>query len=276
MPIEYFDSDVKTWELVEALQRDGAVVVREDISSELTDAVQDELRPHYDTKGKNEESDFNGYSTKRLSAILAISRTSAELIGHPRVLQVADAILLPYCLSYRIGSSTAIEIHPGETEQRLHPDGGIYPVRIPGLEWQVSALWALDEFTVENGATRLIPGSHRFDRMRSPDEKDAISAPMPKGSVLFYLGWTLHGGGANRSNAPRSCLITTYSLGWLRAEENHFLQVPRDVAESYPDHIQHLLGYQTCGSLGSYQNPDGSWVETPTWLAPSDTLTRGY
>ncbi len=268
MTVEYFDSDVGTEKVVEALLRDGAAVVREEIRPELADAVQAELRPHYDAMGRNDECDFNGYDTARLSAILAISRTSAELIGHPRVMQVADAVLLPYCVTYRIGSSTAIEIHPGETNQRLHPDAGIYPVRIPGMELQVGALWALDEFTLENGATRVIPGSHRFERLRFQEEKVAIQVPMPKGSVLFFLGWTLHGGGANRSNAPRSCLITTYSLGWLRAEENHFLQVPRDVAESYPPYIQNLLDYQLCGTLGSYQYPDGSWAEATTQDPP--------
>ena len=90
-------------------------------------------------------------------------------------------------------------------------------------------------------------------------------AVMPRGSLLLYLGSTLHGGAANRSQAPRAGLINTYALGWLRPEENHFLNVPREVAQTHSTTIQRLMGYCTHrspgGSLGSWQNPDGSWVE---------------
>ena len=89
-------------------------------------------------------------------------REAADLIAHPLVLQLADDILLPYCSSYRLGSASAIEIWPGEKAQRLHRDDTIYPMRINGVEWQISALWALTDFTEQNGATRLVPGSHQM------------------------------------------------------------------------------------------------------------------
>jgi ectoine hydroxylase-related dioxygenase (phytanoyl-CoA dioxygenase family) len=144
-------------------------------------------------------------------------------------------------------------------------------------------MWSLSDFTEENGATRVVLGSHlrpeskgrcgssvsrdpqlatRRERARlaRPDE-NVVQAVMPKGSVLFYLGSTLHGGGANKTDTPRAGLINTYSLGWLRQEENQVLNVPREIADSYPDHIRRLMGYQMHGTLGSYQNPDGTWVE---------------
>jgi len=126
---------------------------------------------------------------------------------------------------------------------------------------QVSAMWPLVDFTLENGATRVVPHSHVVTEPVLDERGRAIQAPMSKGSVLFYLGTTLHGGGANRSDAPRAGLINTYSLGWLRAEENHFLMVPREIADSYPDPIRRLLGYQSHGRLiGAYQgDPDGHW-----------------
>ncbi len=83
---------------------------------------------------------------------------------------------------------------------------------------------------------------------------------MSKGSVLFYLGSVLNGGGANKSDKPRAGLINTYSLGWLRQEENQYLNVPREIAESYPEHIKKLMGYQSCGLLGGYQGSDGSYT----------------
>jgi len=226
MPIEYFDPDVGTEYIVAALRRDGAAIVRRQVDSKVTDAVRRELRDHFDTQGSLDQNDFNGYKTLRVSGILGISRASVEMVGHPRVMEVADAILLPHCINYRIGSLTAIEIHPGEGDQILHTDDGIYPIRMPGMDWQISAMWALDDFTEKNGATRLVPQSHLRQQLIDPLEQDPVQAVMPKGSALFYLGATLHGGGANDSNSPRAGLINTYSLGWLRQEENQYLNVP--------------------------------------------------
>jgi ectoine hydroxylase-related dioxygenase (phytanoyl-CoA dioxygenase family) len=262
VPIEFYDRNVETHKVVAALQRDGAVVVKEQVAPEIVDQVQTDLREPFDTLGKFDQNRFNGYKTLRLNSILALSRTSAELVGHSRVLEVADAILLPHCVNYRIGSLTAIEIHPGEEDQPLHTDDVIYPIRIPGVEWQLSAMWSLHDFDENNGATRVVPGSHQ-QKVTIPhiDERKTVLALMPKGSVLFYLGSTLHGGGANHSTAPRSGLINTYALGWLRQEENQYLNVPRKIAEQYPERIQRLMGYCSHGLLGGYQNPDGSWAD---------------
>ncbi len=131
MPLEYFDPDADTADVLEALKRDGAAIVTNQVAPELADAVLADLRTPFDELGKFDESDFNGYTTLRVSGILAISPTSADLVAHPRVLEVADDILLDHCMNYRIGSLTAIEIYPGETDQYLHVDDVIYPVRIP-------------------------------------------------------------------------------------------------------------------------------------------------
>jgi ectoine hydroxylase-related dioxygenase (phytanoyl-CoA dioxygenase family) len=127
------------------------------------------------------------------------------------------------------------------------------------MEWQVSVNWALDEFTAENGATRVVPGSHRWLEERRAAEDEIVQAIMPKCSVLVYLGSVLHGGGSNLSDRPRMGLVNTYSLGWLRQEENMYLTIPREIAESYPDNIRRLIGYQGHGEfLGWYpDNPDG-------------------
>jgi len=262
MDIEYFDREASSEDVVKALRRDGAAVVREQVNGDIVDAVLAELRPYFDQEGRLTEGDFNGYKTLRTSGTLARSRTSAELIGHARVMEIADAVLLPHCINYQLGSNTAIEILPGERDQFLHTDDAIYPLRVPGLQLQVSAMWPLVDFTLENGATRIVPGSHVVSEPILDPRGKAIQAPMSKGSVLFYLGTTLHGGGANQSAAPRAGLVNTYSLGWLRAEENHFLMVPREIADSYPDRIRRLLGYQSHGRLiGAYQgDPDGHWA----------------
>ncbi len=260
MQIEAFEPDVATEPVVAALRRDGAAIVREQVDAELAAAVLGELRGPFDSEGTLQQSDFNGYKTLRLGRILALSRTAAELVAHPRVLEVADAILLAHCLNYRIGSLTAIEIYPGEEEQRLHTDDVIYPIRLPGLELQLSALWALDDFTPENGATRVVLGSHERRPLAPPRPDEVVQAVMPRGSLLFYMGSTLHGGGANRTSRPRASLVNTYALGWLRQEENQYLQLPREVAATFPETVQRLLGYESHGLLGAYQRPDGTWV----------------
>ena len=251
-PSDDFDTVLKSFERV------GAVIIDRLVPPELCDAVRDELRPYFDHDGRKTENDFNGYKTLRISGILAKSRRSAELIGHPYVMKMADAILLPHCANYQIGSCTGIEIHPGEAAQRLHRDDGIYPIRVPGTEWQISANWALDEFTIENGATHVVPGSHRRREPWPPAVEDGVQTPMRKGSALFYMGSAWHGGGANRSNRARMGLVNTYSLGWLRHEENHYLMVPREIADTYPDTVRRLMGYQSHGGfLGWYEgHPD--------------------
>ncbi len=261
MSLTSYDRDTSTAEVVEGLRRDGAVIIRDPVHPKTTDRVLRELRGHFDRDGTMFETDFNGYQTLRLNAVLARSRTSAELIGHARVMEVADAILLPHCSSYQLGSATGIEIAPGERQQELHRDDDIYPVRLPGMETQLGALWALNDFTTENGATCVIPGSHRVSDL-SASAGDVVQATMPKGSLLLYMGSTIHGGGANRSDRSRACLINTYSLGWLRQEENQYLSVPRETAMSYPEHIQRLMGYQAHSpTLGTYPgDPDGYWL----------------
>ena len=271
MPIEYFDRDATSADVVEALRRDGAAIVKNQIEDKIADAVLAELRKPFDDLGKFDESEFNGYKTLRVSSILRISPTSAKLVAHPRVLEVADAIMLPHCLNYRIGSLTAIEIYPGEADQVLHTDDSIYPVQIPGVQFQISAMWALQDFTEENGATRVAIGSHRQSATRNLNRTaeeiyvdSTVQAVMPKGSLLLYLGSTWHGGGGNRSDAPRAGLINTYALGWLRQEENQYLNVPREVAEQHSETIQRLMGYQMHRTLGAFQNPDGTWFENET------------
>ncbi len=269
MTLEYFKPDAEDQEIIAALARDGACVVLKQASAEIIDAINADFRGPFDALGHFDESDFNGYKTLRISGVLGVSMAAAKLVEHPRVMAMADAMLLPHCANYRIGSLTGIEILPGEGDQVLHLDDSMYPVRLPDTQLQISAMWALDDFTAENGATRVVPGSHKKAPSASADmdhfEDDVVQAAMPRGSLLLYLGTTLHGGGANRSDAPRAGLINTYSLGWLRQEENQYLNVPREVAMTHSTKIQRLMGYcchpSADGPLGEWQNPDGSWVE---------------
>ncbi len=260
-----FENGTPAAEVLAALHRDGAAVVRGVIAAALADTVLRELRPHFDEQGRASENDFNGYRTLRLACVLSHAPSSAALIAHPLVMEIADAVLLNHCLSYQVGSTTAIEIWPGETQQVLHRDDTIYPMRLPGVELQISAMWALADFTARNGATRVVLGSHHLELedSESVSDENVHDAVMPKGSVLFYMGRTVHGGGANRSGAPRAGLINTYSLGWLQPEVNHCLTYSPDLVKRFPEPIPRLMGYQSHGRhLGLFPgDPDGHWID---------------
>ncbi|WP_272005371.1 phytanoyl-CoA dioxygenase family protein [Roseovarius sp. ZX-A-9] len=249
--------------VAETLLKDGAVIVENLAEPALLDQILADFDAPFEEQGDKFANDFNGYKTRRLASILAYSTASADLIAHPLVMGVADRVLKRHCTNYRLGSSTAIEIHPGEGGQQLHRDDDFYPIRIPGVEFQISAMWALTDFTLENGATRVVPGSQDLRKIADIPETDVTQAVMPRGSVLFYLGGAVHGGGKNESDAPRTGLITTYSLGWLRQEENMYLSVPREKADAYPEHVRRLMGYQAHGPyLGVYpDDPDGYWFD---------------
>ena len=250
--LQTFNDQTPHEHLVTALLNDGGIIIERLVEDTVIDQVIAQFRPHFDAQGHKFQNDFNGYKTLRLGGILGISTASAELIAHPKVMEIADAILLRHCESYRIGSCTAIEILPGEKAQSLHRDDDFYPIPIPDVEFQISAMWAMDDFTLENGATQVQLNGQ------------VTQAVMPKGSVLFYLGSTIHGGGANLSDSPRIGLINTYSLGWLRQEENHYLTIPKEIAGAYPDKVRRLMGYQTHGKyLGVYPgDPDGNWFDS--------------
>lgn len=219
------------------------------VEPHLVDAIRVELRPHLDAAGLKTSSNFNGSRTLRSNSVLSTAPSAASLIDHDMVVAVADAILLPHCATYQVGSMTAIEILPGEAAQALHRNDSLYPIENAGMELLIGVMWALDDFTAENGDTRIVPGSHRFIRSwHLPDVSGGESTVMPKGSALFYMGSAWHGGGANQSAAPRAGLINTYSLGWLRQESNQYLETPPEIAAQFEPRLRALLGYMAHGS----------------------------
>jgi ectoine hydroxylase-related dioxygenase (phytanoyl-CoA dioxygenase family) len=226
-------------EVAQRLLEDGYVVVGDLLSPDEVAAARADLSRvlRSTPTGRN---DFEGRATQRVYALFAKTRTFDRAATGPLLLEVLDQVLGHYQLSAPVG----IRIGPGETAQVLHRDDAVYPLPRPGPPVVVNTMWPLDEFTEANGATRLIPGSHRWEPGRQPTSSDeVVAATMTPGTVLFYLGGVWHGGGANRTGQPRLGVILEYAAGWLRPQENHCLAVPREIAAGLPGRLQELLGY---------------------------------
>jgi len=238
-------------EVVDALRNDGVVIIERLVDEEICDRVAAELAPHLEAVRPGRDG-FEGSRTRRPGALLARSRSSVELVAHDLVLEVVDQVLWPDKTTFQLHLTQAIAIGPGETEQLLHRDQWAFDFfEFPaGMEVEVSTIWALTDFDERNGATRVVPGSHRLADadVRSLGPEDTVPAEMPRGSVVIYTGRTVHGGGANRTDRDRVGINIDYVLGWLRQEENQYLSVPREVAAELPERVQRLMGYQ----MGAY------------------------
>lgn len=234
---------------VNVLKQDGCVIIRNLVPESLLDAIYAELKPFIEVT-KVGRDDFAGYHTQRTGSLIARSPSFHQLAMHPLVLDTAAKVLGPYCQKFQLHLTQVIKIDPGETAQTLHRDQLVYnPFRFPkGMECECHTIWALTDFTEENGATRVIPGSHTWEDDRASSLEETVAAEMPKGSVMLFTGSVYHGGGANRSQEPRIAIQVGYNLGWLRQEENQYLAVPPAVARHIPEKLQKLIGY----SLGGY------------------------
>ena len=241
-----FDRNAAADDVVTSLAKVGYAVVRELADSDTIDRVNGDFEP-YIGRVKLGGTEFAGYRTKRINNLIAKSVTCGELALNPLVMAVCDRVLLPYCARYHLHVTTVIELQPGEKAQGLHRDGGIYPVRFPSIPMTLATIWALSDFTKENGGTNVVPGSHRWAHERVHRQEEVISTVMPRGSVLIYTSNFLHGSGENRSNGVRRGMALHYNLGWLRQEENQYLSLPPPVAKKLPPALQRLVGYDFGG-----------------------------
>lgn len=274
MALQCFEPTASAEEIAAATTKDGGAIVTGLAPADLVDTVAADLREDFDKFGHRSRRDFSGHQTNRCHCVLEESPRSVELVAHDMVMDVADILLRPHCESYQIGSLTAIEVNPGQIVQNLHRDDSMYPFQLPGMETQISCMWALTDFTEENGATHVVPGSHlHVGRGMPVDVSNNEQAIMPKGSALFYLGSTLHGAGENRSNEARIGLINTYSLGWLRQEVNQYLNVPIELARAFDERMRCLLGYTTHDKLGDRL---GKYFGSDTAFVDKDDYARHY
>jgi ectoine hydroxylase-related dioxygenase (phytanoyl-CoA dioxygenase family) len=251
---------------LDALGAEGWVVIPKLLPAPLLADMRAALAPHLERRqlGRN---DFEGYRTDRIYSLVAIDQVFADLVEHPRILAICDALLQP---NYLLTASQAIQIRPGETPQSWHSDDAFYAIPRPRPAVSIATIWAIDAFTAENGATQVMRGSHLWgdtEAWASIDEIDFTSRPDPErvpvpkgqprsrwhalvtdvtmsaGSVVVFLGTLIHRGGENRSDRPRLGLSNQYCQPWARQQESYLASVPRAQAAKMSPRVQALLGY---------------------------------
>lgn len=277
--LQTLPADASTDAILDVLRRDGALILADVLSPAQVDAFLADVRPYMDAT-RNGEDDFTGRSTTRTGALVARSQTSRDLVLNPAVLEAAQTFLEPFCMRIQLHLTQIIRLKPGQGRQQIHRDRWAWGKFMKDIEPQFNTIWAMTDFTEENGATNVAPGSTGWPDERLPEPHEICQAVMRKGSVLLYTGSVFHGGGENRSDADRIGVNITYSLAWLRQEENQFLSCPPELAKDMPEALQNLLGYQVGSyALGYYTPPlppgEGPECVGPEWALGRDRAGEG-
>ncbi len=229
-----------TAELLSRVREQGYVIIEGVLTKAELSALKADLEPRFVfSSGRN---NFEGFATQRLYSVIEKTLSCNPLVEHPLILALLDAVLTP---NYLLSQLQAINILPGEEQQPLHFDDAFYPVPRPRRAFGAATIWAIDDFTAENGATVVIPGSHTWDDHLPTAEEKKLQRPvvMPAGSVVFFVGTLWHGGGANTSKTARLAVSAQYCEPWCRPQENFALSVSRERVKACSEHIARLLGY---------------------------------
>ena len=258
MSIPRFSALSPAGDIAEALGEAGCVVVTDVMSEASRGSIRDEMAPHLAKARVIEDDDpeeFYPGRTRRVAALVTRSETvTTQLMVHPITHRICETHLLPNSeFGYQLHVSAVLEVGPGARGQVLHREEDsftFFPLPRPNII--VASMWAVTDFRKDNGATLVVPGSHRWPADRQPKEHEILNAEMPAGSVLYWMGGLLHGAGENTSNDWRYGVILTYSLGWVRQEENQYLNVSRERLAELSAEERHIAGFDMYRALGFY------------------------
>ena len=242
MPVQHLPSNASVEAVAAALDADGCAIVDELVEEAVFDGLESQLAPHMAQTPYGD--DFSGHQTRRTGGLVARAPASHDLVMHPLITGAVGATLA-HATAFQLHLTQIISIEGGQPAQYIHRDQWAFDFfSFPkGFEVSCNTIWAMTDFTERNGATRVIPGSHRYDDKLQLTQADTEPAEMARGSALVYTGSLYHGGGPNRSDRARNGVNITYSLGWLRQEENQYLSVPPEIARELPDDLLRMIGY---------------------------------
>ena len=255
----------------EILKRDGALIVTGVLNEAELKQIKAEIMPYVEATPNGTDS-FTGEKTTRTGALVARSPKCRELVMNPTVLAAVQKFLEPYCERVQLHLTQVIRIKPGQTAQPIHRDRWAWGTHLTNVEPQCNTIWAISDFTKENGATQVCPGSLDWVDDYQPTPDQIGYAEMPAGSVLIYTGGVFHGGGANVSNGDRIGMNITYTLGWLRQEENQYLSCPPEIARTLSPELQAMIGYSMGGYAMGYYTPPLPAGQGPECVSPDFAL----
>jgi ectoine hydroxylase-related dioxygenase (phytanoyl-CoA dioxygenase family) len=258
MALTHFSPTTDPAVIAEHIRQHGYAIVDDLADANLLEQLEAESQAYIDASAYGRD-EYDGQLTRRTGALIARSPAARELVMNPVALGTVKE-LLRHATAIQLHTTQIISISPGETQQKLHRDQmafDFFPFP-PDYHVQCNTLWALTDFTIENGATHLSPDTSTID-----DEDAAmvnpVQAEMRRGACLFYDGKILHGGGANTSDEDRRGVNLTYSVGWVRQEENQYLACPAEIARTLEDDLLRVMGYQAgafaMGYVGDLQDP---------------------
>ena len=255
--VKHVSADTPIEKILSILDQDAGVVIDNFLSSDDLNLIKEDLKPYLNVT-HNGQDNFTGFETKRVGGLMARSKTCQKLALNPLINKMAESFLGPHCENYQLHFSSAIQIGPGESSQILHRDRGVWGGYIPRkIETQFSTVWAINDFNEENGATQVVPGSHKWDKNREPLPEEIACAEMKAGSVFIYTGSVLHGGGTNTTDESRLGIFLHYAPSWLRQQENQYLSYPPEVAKDFSTELRSLIGYSKGGYvLGFFTDPN--------------------
>lgn len=269
--LQHLPADAESSAIVAAVQQDGAVILDDLLSESFIAALRKETDPYMEHTS-NGEDHFAGHHTTRTGGLLVRSEKCRELIEHQTILSPCNEFLAPYCERVQLHLTQIIRIRPGETAQTIHRDRWAWGKHLSHLEPQFNTIWAITDFTSENGATQVVPGSTQWPDDQEIKPEQITQAEMKAGSVLVYSGSVFHGGGANTSDQDRIGINITYALGWLRQEENQYLSCPPELAKDLSPTLQGLAGYAMGQYALGYFTPPGAPGEGPEVVPPQYAL----
>ena len=270
-PLQHLPADAESSAIVATVQQDGAVILDNVLSEGFIAALREETDPYMEHTS-NGEDHFAGHHTTRTGGLLVRSEKCRELIEHQTILNPCNEFLAPYCERVQLHLTQIIRIRPGETAQTIHRDRWAWGKHLSHLEPQFNTIWAITDFTSENGATQVVPGSTQWPDDQEIQAEQITQAEMKAGSVLVYSGSVFHGGGSNTSDQDRIGINITYALGWLRQEENQYLSCPPELAKGLSPTLQGLAGYAMGQYALGYFTPPGAPGEGPEVVPPQYAL----
>jgi ectoine hydroxylase-related dioxygenase (phytanoyl-CoA dioxygenase family) len=221
------------------LDEDGYVILPRVLGDAELAELDAALAPH-EAGRRTGRNDFEGERTTRVYSLAAKGEPFQRLAEHPRVVAILDRLLLP---NWLLSTMQSIRIHPGETPQPWHYDDAFYPIPRPHAPLAISTIWAIEDFGDDNGATELVPGSHRWRDGRPDETSTTVRATMPAGSVVIFDGGLFHRGGANPSSRTRLAVSPQYCQPWLRQQESQLLVMPPEKAAACTPRMRAMLGY---------------------------------